>query len=153
MVATRSKAAVKKTVGTQTEAPHEHMGVQASGCRVCRSLAVATEGSGDNTCVRCEQCATKKSLALSSLPLHTDYIVAGRSKISTRHYFLQAEQTQISQPFPSITCCSPFSGLVSHPLDSLVFLILGSPKMDTVLWIQSQQNSVLHCSLKQASGG
>ncbi|XP_054044411.1 uncharacterized protein LOC128904316 isoform X1 [Rissa tridactyla] len=55
MVATRSKAAVKKTVGTQTEAPHEHMGVQASGCRVCRSLAVATEGSGDNTCVRCEQ--------------------------------------------------------------------------------------------------
>ena len=54
-VATRSKAAVKKPVGTQTGAPHKHMGLQASGCKECRSLALAMEGSGDNTYVRCEQ--------------------------------------------------------------------------------------------------
>ncbi|PKU34566.1 zinc finger and btb domain-containing protein 49-like [Limosa lapponica baueri] len=55
MVATRSKAAVRKAVGTHTEPPRKHVGVQASGCRECWSLALAMEGSGDNTCVRCEQ--------------------------------------------------------------------------------------------------
>lgn len=54
MVATWPEA-VRKTVGTQTEAPHKHVGVQAAGCRECWSLALAAEGGGENTCIRCEQ--------------------------------------------------------------------------------------------------
>lgn len=54
MVATWPEA-VRKTVGTQTEAPHKHVGVQDAGCRECWSLALAAEGGGENTCVRCEQ--------------------------------------------------------------------------------------------------
>ncbi|PKU49565.1 death-associated protein 1 [Limosa lapponica baueri] len=52
MVATRQKA-VKKTVGTQTEATHKHAGIQATGCSECWNPATAN--GGDNTCVRCEQ--------------------------------------------------------------------------------------------------
>ncbi|KGL92569.1 hypothetical protein N301_03553, partial [Charadrius vociferus] len=54
----------KKAVGTQTEAPGKHVGVQASGCRECRGLALAMEGSGDNTCVRCEQVNDLLSLVI-----------------------------------------------------------------------------------------
>lgn len=43
MVATWPEA-VRKTVGTQTEAPHKHVGIQAAGCRECWSLALAAEG-------------------------------------------------------------------------------------------------------------
>lgn len=55
MVAPWQKVVVKKSVETQTEAPHKHTTAQVSGCRECQSLALAVQGDKDNTCVRCDQ--------------------------------------------------------------------------------------------------
>lgn len=64
MVATWTKAVVRKTVGIQTGAPHKHMGIQATGCRECQSLVLAMEGSGDNSCVRFKQVNDLLSLVI-----------------------------------------------------------------------------------------
>ena len=37
------------------EALPKDAAVQVSGCRECLSLLLPTEGSGNSTCVRCEQ--------------------------------------------------------------------------------------------------
>ena len=42
-------------MGTQTEVPHKHTAVQASGCRECLSLALLLEDSRDNSCVQCDK--------------------------------------------------------------------------------------------------
>ena len=55
MVSTCGKAVTRRSVGTQTEVPHEHTAVQVSGCRECLSLALVPENSRDNSCVRCDQ--------------------------------------------------------------------------------------------------
>ncbi|KAM9663018.1 uncharacterized protein ACIBXB_016421 [Morphnus guianensis] len=55
MVATRVKAIVRKNVAMQTEVPCKHAAVQVSGCRECLSLSLVLEGSGDTSCVRCDQ--------------------------------------------------------------------------------------------------
>jgi len=55
MVSTGAKAVTKRSVGTQTEVPHKHTGVQVSGCRACLSLVLVPEDSTDNSCVQCDQ--------------------------------------------------------------------------------------------------
>jgi len=55
MVTTRGKAVARRSVGTQTEAPHRDTGVQVSGCMECLSLALVPEDSRDNVCFRCDQ--------------------------------------------------------------------------------------------------
>ena len=42
-------------MATQTELPRKHAVVQILGCRECLSLSILSEGSSDNTCVRCDQ--------------------------------------------------------------------------------------------------
>ncbi|NXS98382.1 MAP1B protein, partial [Jacana jacana] len=49
------KGGCSKSCGDSDRGPMQRVGVQASGCRECRSLAHAMRGSGDNTCVRCDQ--------------------------------------------------------------------------------------------------
>jgi len=54
----RSTSLPRKDCGdpaTQTEARPKHAAVQVSGCRECLSLLLPGEGSGNSTCVRCEQ--------------------------------------------------------------------------------------------------
>ena len=55
MVSTRVKTTTRKNVATQTELPRKHAAVQVQGCRECLSLSVLLEGTGDNTCVHCDQ--------------------------------------------------------------------------------------------------
>ena len=55
MVSTRGKAVARRSVGTQTEVPHKHTGVQVSGCKECLSLALVPEDSRDSSRVGCEQ--------------------------------------------------------------------------------------------------
>ncbi|KFV63962.1 hypothetical protein N307_13186, partial [Dryobates pubescens] len=42
-------------VSAQTGVEHKQVGVQVSGCRECWSLALEMQGSGDNSCIRCDQ--------------------------------------------------------------------------------------------------
>ena len=54
----RSTSSPRKDCGdpaTQTEARPKHAAVQVSGCRECLGLLLPGEGSGNSTCVRCEQ--------------------------------------------------------------------------------------------------
>jgi len=55
MVTTRAKALARRSVRTQTKAPHKNAGVQVSGCRECLSLVLVPADSRDNGCLRCEQ--------------------------------------------------------------------------------------------------
>ena len=59
MVSTRQKATssalARMDVATQTELPQNHAAVQASGCRACQSLSLVAGGSGEKSCVRCDQ--------------------------------------------------------------------------------------------------
>ncbi|XP_074667595.1 uncharacterized protein LOC141917867 [Strix aluco] len=55
MVSTRVKTTTRKNMSTQTELPCKHAAVQVPGCRECLSLSVLSEGTSDNTCVRCDQ--------------------------------------------------------------------------------------------------
>lgn len=66
-----------------------------------------------------------------SLPLHLNYVVAEKNKIFPHHSFLQARLVQMYECLP-VPCSSSIRNLVSHLL--LIFLMLGSPKMDAVLW-------------------
>jgi len=54
MVARRQKAAARKNK-TQTEVPQQDASAWVSGCSECQSLALALQGDGDSTCVRCRQ--------------------------------------------------------------------------------------------------
>lgn len=40
---------------TPAEVPHRHASVHIHGCSECQSLALALQGDGDSTCVRCRQ--------------------------------------------------------------------------------------------------
>jgi len=53
MVSTCLKAVTRWNVATQTE--HKQAPVQVCGCRECLSLPLVSEGSRQNTCVRCDQ--------------------------------------------------------------------------------------------------
>ena len=55
MVSTRIKTTISKNVVTQTELTHKHAEVQVPGCRGWLSQSILSEGSSDNTCVRCDQ--------------------------------------------------------------------------------------------------
>ncbi|KAK4808505.1 hypothetical protein QYF61_005822 [Mycteria americana] len=59
VVFTRQKAMLsaltRMDVATQTELPRKHAAVQVSGCRACQSLSLLTDGSQEDSCVRCDQ--------------------------------------------------------------------------------------------------
>lgn len=59
MVSTQWKAVSsglsKMDVATQTELLGKHAAVQVSGCRICHSLSLVTDGSRENSSVRCDQ--------------------------------------------------------------------------------------------------
>lgn len=44
-----------KDVATQTECPQKHTAIQVLGCKECQSLALLSEGSRENSCVRYNQ--------------------------------------------------------------------------------------------------
>ena len=50
-----SSALARMDVATQTELPRKHAAVQVSGCRGCQCLSLATGGSSENSCVRCDR--------------------------------------------------------------------------------------------------
>ncbi|KAK4826358.1 hypothetical protein QYF61_007952 [Mycteria americana] len=50
-----SSALTKMDVATQTELPRKHAATQVSGCRECQGLSLVTDGSSENSCVRCDQ--------------------------------------------------------------------------------------------------
>lgn len=68
MVAPWQKAVVKKSVETQTGAPHKHTTAQVSGCSECQSLALEVQGDRDNTCIRRDQVNDLLSLVGQALP-------------------------------------------------------------------------------------
>ena len=55
MVSTRVKTTTRKNVATQTELPRKHAAIQVLGCRECLRLSVLSDGTSDNTSVRCDQ--------------------------------------------------------------------------------------------------
>ena len=46
---------VRKEASTQTEVPGKHAAVQVSGCSECYQLALETDNSKGNNCIRCNQ--------------------------------------------------------------------------------------------------
>jgi len=55
MVSTQLKAITRQNVATQTELSYKQAAVQVSGCKECVSLSLASEDSGQNACVHCDQ--------------------------------------------------------------------------------------------------
>jgi len=50
-----SSLLVRKEAATQTEVPRKHAALQISGCSVCHQLALETDNSKGNICIRCNQ--------------------------------------------------------------------------------------------------
>jgi len=50
-----SSLLVRKEAATQTEVPGKHAAVQVSGCSECHQLALETDNSKGNNCIRCDQ--------------------------------------------------------------------------------------------------
>ena len=67
-------------------------------------------------------------------------------QILSESSFLKAEQTKFTQPFFIGEMLQALYHLCGPPLDSLqeipVFLVLGSPELDTVLWVRPDQGRI-----------
>jgi len=65
------------------------------------------------------------------------------NKIPSQSSFLKAEQTQFAQPFLIGEMLQALYHLCGPLLDSLpVFFVLGSPELDTVLQVRTDQGTV-----------